>query len=130
MLVAAYESWLPPSIELRGELGDFGGLFAGEVLFLGGVGFEVVEFNDVVGLVGFVGDDELAMAINDPAPAEAGGRDLEIDEVVGEALAVEGLAGGDGGVVEEVHSGHVGGGFETGGFEDGGGEVERAGKVV
>ena len=106
-----------------------GGLGGGEIGQLGGVGGEIVEFGAVGGLIFSVGEDQLRRAVDDPAPAEAGGGDLEVDEVVGEALAVDRLPRGDSDGIEEIDAGHGGGGGEAGGAQESGHEVDGLGEV-
>jgi len=99
------DSGFPIGVEHGGENFDFFRPGNGEVVFLGGIGCEVVEFDEVRGLVLGVRDDELGVAVDQPAPAEARDGVIEIEGVVGEAFAVDRFARGDGGGVEEVDAG-------------------------
>ena len=116
----------PPGIQPCQQVGDLLRLFRGEVAGLSRVVGHVVELDDTVGDVAAVGDDQLPVAGDDPAIPETRGRIVDIRRIVGEDLAEDRLAAGNGFVVEEVDALSAGLGFDSGCVEDGGGDVDRA----
>ena len=87
---------IPPAVELTQEALHVIGTFGGEVAEFVGIGLEVEKARRLDGVVRTMllpaglqsaGDDELEVAGDEPAIAQAGRGTREIEEVVGRILA-------------------------------------------
>jgi len=121
----------PPVVELCGEPVDPGGVLGSEVVLFEGVLEEIVEF-DLAGsfFLGAGGDildlreNEFPFAFDAPAIGEVTFWPLDVDCVVEEDFAVDGVALVKGLLIEQVDALHVWGGRQAAGAEDGWDEVD------